>query len=244
VKLAYCRQRLLRKGINRAVPHGEASDLKPRSHLPEEANSQSPIVKAVTVLLIMSGILAVIIGSFQYYQEKADVVETEFESKHPMFTGSSLDSPSTERIIIKQNARMSDDGELIVISPEAVGEDDAVESLENNLAATLEKPEQPVRQEEVQEQEAVVADVLSISAENGSWISVRDVTGTRLLYNMVPEGGVKVLKGKAPFRISLGNAKTTYLTINDLDVDMSDYIRDNNTAKFSVSSDQQQVVFH
>ena len=237
---------------NRAVPHGEATDLKPRSNLPEEANSQSLIMKAVTVLLILAGILAIIIGSFQYYQKKADVMETELESKQRSFTGSSLDSPSTDRVIIKQNARITDEDELIVLSEE-VDEtsalDDTVdgeinEIAKGNLAATLEVTEQLPEEELTQEPEAVVLDVLSISAEKGSWIQVRDATNARLLYNMVPEGGVKVLKGQAPFRISLGNARTTNVTINDLEIDMSKYIRDNNTAKFSVSSNQQQVVFH
>ncbi len=237
---------------NRAVPHDEASDLKPRSNLPEEANSQSPIVKTVTMLLIFSGILAIIYGSFQYYQEKADVMETAFESKHRSFTGGSLDSPSTDRIIIKQNARMTDEGELIVLSPGTVDDNvpvsaaevEAVESSEKSLAATLVKSEQTAKQEETREQEAISVDVLTISAEKGSWVQVRDATTARLLYNMVPVGGVEVLQGQAPFRVSLGNAKTTHVTINDLEVDISEYIRDNNTAKFSVSSNRQQVVFH
>jgi len=237
---------------NRAVPHGEATDLKPRSNLPEEANSQSLIMKTVTMLLILAGILAIIIGSFKYYQEKADVIETKLESKQRSFTGRSLDSPSTDRKTTKQNVQMTDEGELTVLSAEAdetsslddVDEADANEITESNLAATLEIKEPLVKEELTQEPEAVLTDVLTITAENGSWIQVRDATNTRLLYNMVPEGGVKVLNGQAPFRISLGNAKTTYLTINDLEVDMSEYIRDNNTAKFSVSSDQQQVIFH
>ncbi|VAW54278.1 hypothetical protein MNBD_GAMMA05-771 [hydrothermal vent metagenome] len=237
---------------NRAVPHDEASDLKPRSNLPEEASSQSPIVKTVTMLLIFSGILAIIYGSFQYYQEKADVMETAFESKHRSFTGGSLDSPSTDRIIIKQNARMTDEGELIVLSPGTVDDNvpvsaaevEAEESSEKSLAATLAKSEQTAKQEETREQEAISVDVLTISAEKGSWVQVRDATTARLLYNMVPVGGVEVLQGQAPFRVSLGNAKTTHVTINDLEVDISEYIRDNNTAKFSVSSNRQQVVFH
>ncbi len=224
---------------NRTAPHGEESDLKPRSNLPEEANSQSPIVKTVTVLLILSGFLAVIYGSFQYYQEKSDVMETALESKHRSFTGSSLDSPSTDRITIKQNARMTDEGELIVLSPETVDE-----SSEKSLAATLAKSEQAAKQEETREQEAISVDVITISAEKGSWIHVRDASNARLLYNMVPVGGVKVLQGQAPFRVSLGNAKTTHVMINNLKIDMSEYVRDNNTAKFSVSSNQQQVVFH
>jgi len=241
---------------NRAVPHGDASDLKPRSNLPEEASSQSPIVKAVTVLLIVAGILAIIMVSFQYYQEKAGAMETELESKQRHFTGSSLDSPSVDRISIKQNARITDAGELIVLSAETdensvlddtvqvAAEVETNESPESNLVTTLEAAEPLANEAQTKEAEVSPQDVLTITAEKGSWIHVRDASNARLFYNMVPEGGVKVLKGQAPFHISLGNAKTTYVTINELEIDMSEYIRKNNTAKFSVSSKQQQVIFH
>ncbi len=91
---------------------------------------------------------------------------------------------------------------------------------------------------------ATQVDVLKIYAEQGSWMQVHDASNKRLLYNMIPEGGGKVLQGQAPFRISLGNAKTTKLVINDLAIDMSEYILKNNTASFTVSTEGQKVVFH
>mgnify|MGYP000282824655 CR=1 FL=1 len=75
-------------------------------------------------------------------------------------------------------------------------------------------------------------------------MQVRDANKKRLLYIMIPNGGSKVLQGQAPFRISLGNARTTKVVINDLVIDMSEYILENNTGSFTVSTKKQRVIFH
>ena len=254
---------------NLAVPHDLAPKLNPRSNLPGEASSQSLLMKTVTLLLIAAGITAVIYGSFQYYQKKADVMETELESKERSFTGNSLDSPGADRIIIRQNARLSEDDELTVQQsdpfekPEMPDMDESVEMSEVNALAADESRLNETEAEATAEvvdnaiktladepvldksQEVVpTVDVLKIYAEQGSWMQVRDASKKRLLYNMIPKGSSKVLQGQAPFRISLGNVKTTKLVINDLAIDMSDYILENNTASFTVSTQGQQVVFH
>jgi len=237
---------------NRAVPNRKDANLRSRSHLQDEANSQSPIMKTVTVMLILVGIMAMIYGIFQYYQEKADVIETALESKPPRFTGNSLNSPSAERLVIKQNARLTDDGELILV-PSGNNASNAVAGskseiinsnaqISTNLEATLEANSSKTKSSV--EQKVIPQDVLTITAEKGSWIQVRDANNSRLLYNTVPASEVKILKGRAPFRVSMGNAKTTHLTINDVEIDISEYIRDNNTAKFSVSIKQETVIFH
>ncbi len=104
---------------SQAVPHDRPANLKPRSNLPGEASIQSLLMKTVTLLLIAAGITAVIYGSFQYYQKKAGVMETELESKERSFTGNSLDSPGTDRINIRQNASLSENDELIVQQSDA-----------------------------------------------------------------------------------------------------------------------------
>jgi cytoskeleton protein RodZ len=249
---------------NQAVPPELAVKLKPRSNLTAEASSQSLLMKTVTLLLIAAGFAAVIYGSFQYYQKKAGVMETELESKERSFSGNSLDSPGENPLNIRQNASLSENDELIVQQPGAVekvaiieatevaaemDESMASESRLNKTAATVEvvnvlNPE-PDEAVPVTGQEVVSpVDVLKIYAEQGSWMQVRDANKKRLLYNMVAKGSGKVLKGQAPFYISLGNAKTTKLVINDLVIDMSEYIRINNTASFTVSTEGQQVVFH
>jgi cytoskeleton protein RodZ len=232
---------------NRAVPSAESDELKPRSNLPGEASSQSPLVKSITMLLIIAGIATVIFGSFKYYQEKAGVMEDELVAKEQSFTGNSLDSPGENRLQIEQDEILSTDDELIE------GQSEPYE----NIAATTEIQETADVASEVETTEIGADDTISdtsevlsendiieIFAENGSWIEVRDANNSRLFYNMVPVGGSKVLVGKAPFSITMGNAKTTRVVINELEVDLTDYIRSNNTANFSVSTNGQNIIFH
>ena len=61
---------------------------------------------------------------------------------------------------------------------------------------------------------------------------------------MVPVGGTQKLEGEAPFRISLGNARSTRILINGLEVDMSELISRKNIATFTVSTKEETVFFH
>ena len=238
---------------NRAVPDKLATDLKPRSNL-RAANSQSPLIKMMTVVLIIAGLFTAIYGGFKYYQKKAAVLETEMESKEQRFTGNSLDSPGEQAIDIQQNARITADDELIV--EEAVSVDSPDETLEPDVAEKQESvsednekqasvSEENVLPPEVEEpQEISKKDVIEFYAELGSWMEVRDASKARLFYNMVPRGQTKVITGQAPFSVSMGNAKTTRVVINDLEIDATNYIRSNNTASFKVSTQGQDIIFH
>ena len=221
---------------NAAVPHENSTDLKPRSNLPGEASSQSPLVKLITILLILAGITAVVYGSFQYYQEKADVMEGELEARAPSFTGSSLDSPT--EVLTVEEPEDTDSVDIITDAEEDLDDSDS-------LAETGDSVVDIAEPEEVETVEAVPeTDTLEIYADEGSWMEVRDASRTRLFYNMVPVGGSKILTGEAPFRISLGNARTTRLVVNGVEIDMSEFIRANNTATFAVSTDGQNIIFH
>ena len=228
-----------------AVPRVEDVALRPRSNLPGEASSQSPLVKSITLLLVLAGIAAVIFGSFKYYQEKAGVMEGELDTRAESYTGSSLDSPTGNRFDIKQNARLGDDGELMVEQSDpyegisAAGVDQEISLDDSDTGSEIDAVTEEVVIEQPREN-----DIIEIFAEKGSWMEVRDVNKSRLFYNMVPVGGTKVIVGKAPFSVTMGNAKTTRIVINDLEVDMTDHIRPNNTAVFSVSTNGQDIIIN
>ncbi len=169
-------------------------------------------------------------------------------------------------INIKQKARLTENGELIVEQPAVIKKAEATQMLAteeslaelvaaNNTEAAVEVLDETLASvtEEVSSEESLSeegqqtvpnVDILKIYAEQGSWMEVRDASETRLFYNMIAKGGAKTLQGQAPFRISMGNAKTTELVINDIVIDVSKYIRKNNTAKFTVSTEDQRVLFH
>lgn len=257
---------------NRAVPHEQTAELNPRSKLPGEASSQSPLIKFITALLVLAGIAAVLFGSYQYYQKKAGVMEVELESKQQRFTGNSLDSPGGQQVTIRQNARITDDDELIVEPSDTYdsvdsGTDDVSEQQDSVASepavseSVLSKPDVskpavsrtaeavPVTEQSADsgDRPAVAEnekDIIEIYAEKGSWVQVRDASNTRLLYNTVPVGGRKVLVGRAPFSVSMGNAASTRVVINGLEIDLSGFISAKNTAKFKVSTQGQSIKFH
>jgi len=250
---------------NRAVPRDDTSDLKPRTKLLDGANSQSPLIKAITALLIVALITALGFGGFRYYQKKADVIETARDAKQQHFTGNSLDSPGTHPIVIKQNAHLVD-GELVLTgnnSPASTTEGAATQDGENT--STTENSERSAAENFNAETTAISAatsaatseekfetsedvenssDNIEIIAEKGSWVEVRDANKSRLFYNMLPAGGSRVFTGDAPFSVTVGNAKTTRVLVNNIEIDTSDYIRANNTASFDVSTQGQDIIFH
>ena len=257
--------------FNRLIPKGNPSELKPRSELSKRGvNSQSPVIKMVTTLLVAIGLITVIYAGIKYYQEKADVIEHDIESQEPAFTGNSLDSPGNQTtgsaqpdIGVKQVARMTDDGQLLVDeeanvdllaeeseSYKSIAETVIQEESEDvNHALSTETRESSVIEDEVFPEDKPVSaegdeDSLEIHAVKGSWLQVHDANDVRLFYNMLPEGSRRTLRGKAPFSVFMGNAGTTDIEINGLRVDLSAYIRPNNTARFKVSSDEKKVIFH
>jgi cytoskeleton protein RodZ len=167
------------------------------------------------------------------------------------FTGSSLDSPSAVPSAARQEERLTDDEtaqdesaaaqEMTESNAAASDEQDAaVSESGDEVSASL-----PQSMSAIPVDKAIPEnDVLEIYAENGSWIEVRDASDARLFYNMIPKGDTKVLQGKAPFYISMGNARTTRVLINDLEIDMKNYIRPNNTVKITVSTEEQKVIIH
>ena len=225
---------------NEAVPHELASSLKPRSSLPGEASSQSPLVKMVTMLLIAGGITTVLYGSIQYYQEKADVMENQLESKERSFTGNSLDSPGSNRLDTPEDQVLTEDDETAIESSDPL-ESPASESQIESVQITAESSEEAVSE---QDESIPQDDVIKILAEQGAWMEVRDATRARLLYNMVPSGESKLLQGEGPFRISMGNARSTRVFINDIEIDFASYISSKNTASFTVSIEGENIIFH
>jgi len=231
-----------------AVPHHDGCDLKPRSNLPGEANSQSPLIKAISWLLMLAVLAAIIVGGFQYYQKKVGVLEGQLDTKQESFTGNSLNSPGSYPLTIKQNARLVD-GELVVGAAEPVARKATVaeaggSSVKNTKTVSISEEKTVAAPDETVADAADRDDSIEIIAENGSWVEVRDANKSRLLYNMLPAGASRLLTGRAPFSVTMGNAKTTRVVVNDIEIDVSDYIRSSNTASFKVSTQGQNVIFH
>ena len=225
---------------NKVAINDQSAELKQNRSVRDDAYKQTPLIKSLTSFVAVMAIIAVIVGVFQYYQGKSDDMEAALESKGGGFTGDSLDSPGQNVIEIKQDARITSDGELIAGSSDAALDSaDQSTDTEQEIDATsdFEEKTEALADDETE-------DILEIVATDGAWVEVRDVNNARLLYNMVPEGGRRVLLGNAPFNVFFGNAETTQLTINGIEVELAKHIRSNNTVRFEISSEEQKVIFH
>lgn len=82
------------------------------------------------------------------------------------------------------------------------------------------------------------SDELTIRASADSWVSVTDADGQRLIYRVLGAGSEKTLRGKAPFRVVLGNSRGVTVVLNGVTIDQSRYEREG-VARFEVGKEQE-----
>ena len=238
-----------------SVPHQQESDLQPRSTLPDEASSNTPFVKMITISLLIMMVVAALYASFSYYKNAIVVSDAELEEPSSLVLPESelpeqavmeqddssvsyeqtetnmegSDIESSEPVVV-----VNDEVEVVIPPSEVVAEHDSNEELQDSAAN-----KKPINQ-------LVVAgdDSLELFAAQVSWVEVDDANAENLYYDLVQQDQQVTLKGVAPFKIFLGNAPQVKVKINDISVNVEKYIRSNNIANFSISVDQQQVVFH
>ena len=244
---------LVLEEYTRAVPHQQEADLRPRSMLASEANSNSPLVKMITVLLLLLMIIAAVYASFSYYKNAIVENDTELEQQASFsmseteFVGqdddvsSVLDEQSNvglngveQEVIVVDEI---DEVEVIPPSSDVVVKDEVYEP--DEVTQNEVENKKPINQLTVEGD-----DHLELFASQMSWLEVDDANGENLYYSLLEEDQQVKLSGTAPFKVFLGDAPQVKIKINDVSVNIEKYIRSNNIAHFSISVDQQQVVFH
>jgi len=233
---------------DRAVPQN--ADYKPRSNLQVEANRQSSRTKTITYALIIVGLVGVVFAAVQYYNDKAEQMKASSQARTDKADSKagSLDKPAikslprqgsenhfsknqisknkaSQKIDIRQNASLSSDGELQINKSYP-----SVDLSQTNNEST-------VTNKKVENISTKVAGSSKVEffAKKGAWLQIKDASGKRLHYDMIAKGKWFVVNGKGPFKVSLGNARSTTMKINGLNVDMSAHIKPNNIAQFKAS---------
>ena len=233
-----------------AVPHKLEADLHPRSTLPSEASSNSPLVKMVTVFVFVMMLVTAIYASFSYYKNAIVVNEPEIESQSLLALpessyieqndiGNEASSSEDEVIVSDQDVVQQ---EIIVKSEVTTSElpiDIVPEQVLNKVSEDNANNQKPINQLIVKGD-----DILELSAAQVSWVEVNDANAQNLYFDLLQQDQRITLKGTAPFKVFLGNAPYVVIKMNDVKVNADKYIRSNNIAHFSISVDQQQVVFH
>jgi cytoskeleton protein RodZ len=94
------------------------------------------------------------------------------------------------------------------------------------------KKSEPVRTETISAGE----DLLILTASDQSWTEVQDADGNRLFFELMESGDEQRIKGRAPFRVFLGNAPAINIKMNEQPVDIRSYVRQNKIAHVSISA--------
>ncbi len=255
---------------DRIVPHNVP--LKPRSNLPNEKSSQSPLFKTVTFVLIILGVLALIYGGYQYYNKQSAQLKASSQALAEQHASevSSVDNPKLtllpQPLHESQNTPAStkevESGSKMYSNQSAVdtiGSNSSTGTqhnktptiaVNNKIKATTKvvdklKTRKPATLVSVLKQGVVKTDTIELLAKKGAWVKITDATGKRLHYGMISGKKWQAYSGKAPFNVSMGNARSTKIRINHLNADISSYIRPNNTAQFKLSTTKhngQQII--
>ena len=237
--------------FNRAIPHKQETELSPRSTLPAQATSHSPLMRSVTVLLLLFVMLALVYGAYDYYVKTAETISQQKTGSDVI---TSLKLPEYEQDA-QQHAIVSEDGEMIVVAPERTDSEPVDETWIDAAGS------EPGDQEDIAEVDTVIdaasgtSQAASADADNGldnielrprndSWVEIVDARNEKLYHNLVQKDQVLQLQGVAPFDVFLGNAPAVQLLVNGIEVKMTRYIRRNNVARFSVSTRNDKVIFH
>jgi cytoskeleton protein RodZ len=245
------------------VPHQRETELHPRSPLPEQASSQTPVIKLISTLIMLSAVVVLLYAAYSYYIEKSERIEKAGLAEHEDV----MAQLPPEAPLIEQQARITEDDVLVVepqtvpgVAAQAETEADAepalslqqeMAALAAGEAATEAASDTPVSETGIEEIQPVATiqpitggDVLALSAEQESWAEIVDANDIRLFYGMIKPGQALSLTGQAPFDVFLGNAPVVSMSLNATNIDMTKYIRSNNIAHFKISVEDGRARFH
>lgn len=110
---------------------------------------------------------------------------------------------------------------------------DALQALREEQAAITE-PVIDSEQPRVITVEAIGNDILRISFTGESWVEVNDSESEQIYRDIREAGDVLEITGSAPFNILLGDAPFTRMSLNGNEIDLSEDIRIDNSARLTV----------
>ena len=259
--LGLSEEKILRE-FEEEVPHERESELQPRPPSPDGANSQSPLVKLITGLVIVVALAVLLYAVFNYLSERTERIEqaSHADSENAV-TGLTSD--------MAPEANVAEEEILAVeLEPEPAADEQAPAESAAETVTPLAPETEPLPENEVADEvvEAIAddkpsvaveeimpvvepkpitgGDELNLNAEEESWAEIVDANDIRLFYGMIRPGRTLNLVGQAPFDVFLGNAPAVSLSLNSIAIDMTKYIRSNNIAQFKISVEEGRVRFH
>ena len=236
--------------FNQLVPRQESS-LTPISGVPAQKNSHDSLVKLTSYGLLVLVIFLMLLWwqqtDFDWLKisapETGGTVELDIPVVDDRTAQSDIDvgaldaapeaEPLLEETAVEEQVQQTE--------PEvAASEPEVVESVEPQAPATRETvdvmPEPDTADEQLPTTPPLAGDdELVISTDSESWVEIRDPNGAKLLVRLISVGRDYRVVGAAPFRVFLGNAPSVTLQVNGETVDISGFIRSNNTARILIN---------
>ena len=228
------------------------------SNLAPEISSDDARIKWTTYLVIIGllGLLAV--WWWNQYQIKTDVVSLDADQTSTMQQSEIVSDTTTDGIEATIGTTVDTVEEINVLTAPVEDQETltAVVEAQESVSPVAEEPEVEAVAEQVEAEEQQVVEVavdeaaveetlgaapagtnqLKIIVHAETWIDVKDAGGDQLVRDLVRADQTLNLTGKAPFAVFLGNGHGVELIYDDQTIDISDRIRDNNTAKLKVGN--------
>jgi cytoskeleton protein RodZ len=87
---------------------------------------------------------------------------------------------------------------------------------------------------------ATAPQALALDFKSTSWVRIEDASGKLLLSGVIQAGAREVVSGKPPYSLFLGNAPGVRVEYGGRPVDLTPYIKDNDTARLTVPATEPQ----
>jgi len=208
--------------------------LSARSVLPSQKTSRDSTVKFVTYSMFLMGLVLLVIW---WYQADFNWLENGEINK----TGQ-VDEGQQQQLLHQVK-----DAEVKKLLPAKSGQQDNLRNKEIiKQELEVNKKEVVVESKKIEEKISDQSnsvnlfsgdDVVVLYANSDSWVQVQDANSNRLYFELIKKDKTERLIGLAPFRVFLGNAPAVEIQLNNINIDITKYIRSNNVAHIALSKD-------
>ena len=161
---------------------------------------------------------------------KATTVKTE--------NGSNAEVSHSEIKIQAVNAPKKETVGQLVSENESdpAGGTNTVEIAEDDIEQEVSHTEQNIKLAKMASPVAEVGvDTIQLNALDDCWIEISDDNDHLLYFSLLKKGEEVHLSGQEPFKVFLGKANAVNIKLNDINYDVSSYVRSNQVARFTMS---------
>lgn len=200
----------------------EAAEKPILSSRPEIESTEEIAVQAPQEVLVESDVVQPEESAPLVEQVSTNEMQSEIETTVAAGSESADSVGSFEPVEATDTESVSQFDVIEEVTGEVTEEVTEVRAL-TELSIETEQPQKPIQQSGL---------VITVNAD--SWVNIKDADGNKLVYNLLHSGEQITVDGKAPLRAFLGNGHGVILHYQGEEIDISAFIRDDNTARLRI----------